>query len=457
MVTMQSYTTQDPVGHGSNLASGGQYAPNHFVSVPTQNRFAPLNEWVGYSMGVEEPEQMELQWVPARNKRRRCNTGSPGTGTGQNNFSSLDMDEKLSHIVDKLNGLEQSNREIMKFGQQMSSLQSKIDKTEQRTVNHELLLKVLAYKSIDIEARSRRCNLVIHGLAESKNERLSEILHEFMWSELGIDSDDLYIDRFHRLGSLHKAKQRQRTDNPRRPIIIAFSDYSNIERILGTVYMLKGTGYSVTKDYPKEIVAARQRLMPLFKSERQNRNNKVSIEYPARLVVNGRVIADEFPDWYQVLEHDRYKLACGDYSPQIDRPQQNDHLVPPRHIRPSNHDVYSGTSNVGDRPGSPVRTYAHVASSVNQQQSNGQPINPLTRASTSNSASAPGPANVPRYTAPNSENQGRGYGSSRTADNTTNLSQNSTYNTTVNNSPSSTNRNTNGALSRDTPTYTNLD
>ena len=92
MVTMQSYTTQDPVGHGSNLASGGQYAPNHFVSVPTQNRFAPLNEWVGYSMGVEEPEQMELQWVPARNKRRRCNTGSPGTGTGQNNFSSLDMD-----------------------------------------------------------------------------------------------------------------------------------------------------------------------------------------------------------------------------------------------------------------------------------------------------------------------------------------------------------------------------
>ena len=168
-------------------------------------------------------------------------------------------------------------------------------------------------------------------------------------------------------------------------------------------------------------------------------------------------IADEFPDWYQVLEHDRYKLACGDYSPQIDRPQQNDHLVPPRHIRPSNHDDYSGTSNVGDRPGSPVRTYAHVASSVNQQQSNGQPINPLTRASTSNPASAPGPANVPRYTAPNAENQGRGYGSSRTADITTNLSQNSTYNTTVNNSPSSTNRSTNGALSRDTPTYTNLD
>ena len=108
---------------------------------------------------------------------------------------------------------------------------------------------------------------MIHGLAETKNERLSEILREYMWSELGIDSDDLYIDRFHRLGSLHKAKQRQRTGNPKRPIIIAFSDYSNIERILGTVYMLKGTGYSVTKDYPKEIVAARQRLIGKTKSK----------------------------------------------------------------------------------------------------------------------------------------------------------------------------------------------
>ena len=90
-------------------------------------------------MGVDEPEQMELQWVPARNKWWRCNTGSPGTGTGQNNFSSLDMDEKLSHIADKLNDLEQSYREIMKFGQQMSSLQSKIDKTEQCLVSYLVL------------------------------------------------------------------------------------------------------------------------------------------------------------------------------------------------------------------------------------------------------------------------------------------------------------------------------
>ena len=87
----------------------------------------------------------------------------------------------------------------MKFGQQMNSVHSKIVKVEQRTVNHDMFLKVLAYKSIDIEVRSRRCNLVFHGLAESKNEHLDEILLEFMWSELGIDSDALLIDCFNRL------------------------------------------------------------------------------------------------------------------------------------------------------------------------------------------------------------------------------------------------------------------
>ena len=70
------------------------------------------------------------------------------------------------------------------------------------------------------------------GIPDHTHFFLSAILDKFMWSELGIDSDDLIIDPFHRLGLLHKAKQRQQTDNPRRPIIIAFRDYSDIERIL---------------------------------------------------------------------------------------------------------------------------------------------------------------------------------------------------------------------------------
>ena len=114
---------------------------------------------------------------------------------------------------------------------------------------------------------------------------------------MDIDSEDLYIERAHKLGSLYKARQRQNPDNPKRPIIIKFLDYQSVEKVMGNAYKLQGTNFSITRDYPKEIVAARQRLMPKFRLERQNRNNKVSLEYPAKLLVNGRVVADEFPDW----------------------------------------------------------------------------------------------------------------------------------------------------------------
>ena len=189
------------------------------------------------------------------------------------------MDEKLSQMFEKLNRLEQSNKEIMKFGQQINSVQFKVDMVEQRSVNHETFLELFAYKSIDIEARSRRCNLVFHGLKESKNENLASKLQDFMWGEMGLDSDDFIMGRFFRLGSFHKAKQTQGTDNPTGPESVAFQEYRYIERILDVANMLKGSGFSVTKDYPKEIVAARQRLLPLFKAERQNRNNKVSLDH----------------------------------------------------------------------------------------------------------------------------------------------------------------------------------
>ena len=49
--------------------------------------------------------------------------------------------------------------------------------------------------------------------------------------------------------------------------------------------------------------------MPLFKSELQNRNNRVSIEFLARLVVNGKTVANQFPDWYPLVQRDKYDLA----------------------------------------------------------------------------------------------------------------------------------------------------
>ena len=71
---------------------------------------------------------------------------------------------------------------------------------------------------------------------------------------------------------------------------MAFRDYRDTELIMGNTRKLAGTLLSVNRDYPAEIIEARRSLYPMYKDWRdQNRYNKVSIQYPAKLIVIGQV------------------------------------------------------------------------------------------------------------------------------------------------------------------------
>ena len=262
-------------------------------------------------MGVDT-NNAQMEWEMAQSKRKRYNTGM------QDSFSALSVDDKLSNMFQKLENLERTNSSIESIARGMNATKAQVEVITRRADSHEQCLKVLAYKSIDLEARSRRNNLLFHWLAESKNENCIELLRDFLRNEMGIDLDEYYVERAHRLGSLYKARQRNQDRNPRRPIIVAVGQHSQTNIIIESAYMLKGTNFSVTRDYPIEIVTARRNLMSLYKEHRQNRNNKVSLEFPARLVVNGKTVADSFPDWYTVLQRDRYQMvqSLNNFTPQ---------------------------------------------------------------------------------------------------------------------------------------------
>ena len=206
-------------------------------------------------------------------------------------------------------------------------------------------------------------------------------------------------------------------------------------------------------------MAARQRLMPRYRDERMSRNNKVTIEYPAKLVVNGRIVADEFPDWFQVLGYDRYQLACENY------------LTPQAGAQLSSQTLFQSSSKVvpngagGTEPQTPVRSYAQVASSVAQQQQ--QQEHPQSLSDMVSSSSRPSnlvnsdapvivrPANTPRYTA-NAVNTGNQPSQTVTTTCTTNTIN--TNASTNSNAHSHLSMNVSGVNSeaRDIPTYTNL-
>ena len=133
--------------------------------------------------------------------------------------------------------------------------------------------------------------------------------------------------------------------------------------------------------------------MPRYRIEGQN-GHKVSIEYRAKFVVNGRIVADEFPDWYQTLEYDRYQLACGNY-PSPNRPQNSSGA---QTSKSTSQGDYRGT--ITSRPVKPPVSYAQVVDCAAQQQQRAQEsyVSASLQAQAINTFSTTQPVSVPRNT-----------------------------------------------------------
>ena len=170
-------------------------------------------------------------------------------------------------------------------------------------------IKLLEYKSIDIEARNRRHNLIFRGIKENPfiKEDCTLVVHKFVGEHLKVEFEP-YIQRAHRLGNLQRGRRNRQAGQQQfpRPIIACFRDYQDVEAILANAYKLVNTSFGINRDYPKEILDARAELLPLYKSERQKYpRGSVYVGFPAKLVVNRRVLVDKFPDWHAVLRKSR--------------------------------------------------------------------------------------------------------------------------------------------------------
>lgn len=296
-------------------------------SIQTQNQFAPLQ-----NRTMAGGDNDDSGFVLVRNKKR-CLSESPqqtATDSGDNfqrPFSQMSDSEKLNVIYMDIQNIKVSQREAqtgMNLLQQSLNDQSKNIDTVARTVNHNVdMLRLLSYKSIDIEARTRRCNLIFRNMTTPSPQDMNNpdrLIGEFLKVSLGIEG--ICIDRAHPLGP--------RRYMPKRDIIVAFKFHQDVENIMKNVYKLKGTSYVIDRDYPKEIVAARKRLWPKFKQARAAQPGaKVSIQFPAKLVVNGTTVENEFPDWFEYLRgsrdtylrHVRYKTSPNGPQPDNDNIQ----------------------------------------------------------------------------------------------------------------------------------------
>ena len=84
----------------------------------------------------------------------------------------------------------------------------------------------------------------------------------FLEDKLGLDGDEISIQRAHRIGRVQRQTLIGRSANARpRPLIALFRDYQDVELVLSNANKLQGTPFGINRDYPREIINARKTLL----------------------------------------------------------------------------------------------------------------------------------------------------------------------------------------------------
>ncbi len=124
-------------------------------------------------------------------------------------------------------------------------------------------------KTVDLEDRSRRCNLVFFNIPEVSRlatEDCEQVLENVLGSlKVLPENEPIWIDRAHRLG-----RRKPEHDTRPRPIIAKFAYYKQKENILRNGYKFKNSQVNVSDDYSKETLQVHAELRKHGKHAKEN-------------------------------------------------------------------------------------------------------------------------------------------------------------------------------------------
>ena len=310
---------------------------------------ADLEQNGGLSDVFGTSEQWTDQLSDRRRKKRKAQNSKGSSSDNKidiEKFKTLNTDEKLSALFTKFDNNNEHLTALESKMNQCLQISSDIRNNKTRIDNHETRLLLSEYKSVDLEARSRRKNLLFSGFTEERDENCVIQISNFLRESLGIQSE-VCIDRAHRLGRFKRDQHRQ--------IIIAFRDFSDVQLILSKAYKLKGSKYSINRDYPQEIVNARKSLWKEYKSLKSNNPDKrVHLVYPAKILMDGRVVSDAFPLWGEVMNGQR--INCKHSSVKHTQYTSCDSRAADYHNTPTRNTSRSSVSSEEALPNSQSRT-----------------------------------------------------------------------------------------------------
>ena len=143
----------------------------------------------------------------------------------------------------------------------------------------------LKQKLTHLENYSRRDNLVIRGIKETKDEVCEAVVKTFCKDKLKFESeviDCIKIVQCHRLGEKQHGKTKWI-----RPIIVRFFNFGDRQQAWSARSKLAGTSYSVSENFTGETEYNRKKLYPIFKAaKKMQKYEKKVYMYEDTLMLN---------------------------------------------------------------------------------------------------------------------------------------------------------------------------
>ena len=170
------------------------------------------------------------------------------------------MSSDFTHIKNQFD--ESQNR--------INDLETEVTRLHQQ--NNDLLRRV-----DDLEDRSRRNNVVFHGIEKTENENCEQVVKNLCSENLGI-GHDIIFDRVHRIGN-----------DESKSIIARCAFYKDREMILKNKKKLIGSDIFVGEDFSKSTRNIRKKLNE-FRKQLKNEGKKTNMVYD-HLYVDGKKYA----------------------------------------------------------------------------------------------------------------------------------------------------------------------
>ena len=208
------------------------------------------------------------------------------------------MNDKLDFLMHEMSTVKQLTQQVQQQQSQLSQLNDITENMQTEIVHMHHTLSQQQLRITDLEARSRRSNLLFFNIPEPEQESdtgCDQALCDFLASQLKLNEEQLsrvVFQQVHRLGRHRRGVAPNGQAWKPRPVIVGFRDFKCKQDILFSSSCLKGSPFAI----PAGIRRARGKLWDDFKNTK-SQNLRARIVYPAKLVVDGRVVRDIFPEW----------------------------------------------------------------------------------------------------------------------------------------------------------------